>query len=47
MKEVNNLTANLEDTLGKRHNYWLLPWEPAEEMHPACDGINWYMRALH
>ena len=47
MKEVGNFMANLEDSLGKK-SYWLFPWEgSSDEMHPGCDGINWYIRALH
>ena len=47
MKEVGNLMANLEDSLGKR-SHWMFPWEGGnDEMHPGCDGINWYIRALH
>ena len=47
MKEVNNLRANLVDSLGTNANYWFLPTEPSKDMHPGCDGINWYIRALH
>jgi len=48
MKQVNSMRANLEDSLGRNSTYWFLPWEGgSDEMHPACDGVNWYMRSLH
>ena len=37
---------NWKDTFGHKKRYWFIPWEPSDELYPACDGFNWRIRKV-
>ena len=45
-KRVNDFIKNVEDVLGKNHNYWAWPCSPPGGLQ-NCDGLYWSISELH